>query len=107
MARHGKAFKGDVIPFGSEVFFRAPSTGRFGRHKKKWLSRNAGVFLGDELKFGCQFNPVYMVMPVDAFDQQSLLVTDTTVWKSDVVYVDRVEQAAVFFLVGIYQLIFL
>ena len=37
-----------------------------------------------------------MVMPIDAFDHQSLFVTDTTVWKSDVVYGHRVEMAAAY-----------
>ena len=52
LKRHGSSFDGTLVPFGSEVFFKAPKSGQEARHKLKFVPRNSGVFLGYELASG-------------------------------------------------------
>ena len=92
LARHNEAFKGKSVPFGAEVFFKAPKTGAESRHKMKFTPRNSGIFLGYELSFGGYFGGNYIVAPIEAFDHKSLFVSRTTHWRVDTIIVDRVVE---------------
>ena len=91
MARHGVDFPGELVPFGAEVSFIAPTTGKDSKSKLRFSPKNRGVFLGHELASGCKFKNSYMVAPLEDFDHKSFIADAGGHWTVQVIRVDRVR----------------
>ena len=84
-------FPGDLVPFGAEVGFIAPTTGKDSKSKLKFSPKNRGVFLGYHLASECKFKNAYMVAPLEDFDHKSLIADAGGHWTVQVIRVDRVR----------------